>query len=108
MLPTALDLDVPRAMAGRSSRATPADHPAKRAARHRPDRDPAPPAPTMPPRGAVQAAPTAAGGGGAGPELPCILFAIVATSAAPALQRHRIAPVVHTPRDRSTPLERPG
>jgi hypothetical protein len=108
MLPTAPDLDVPRAMAVRSSRAIAADRPANRAARSRGGGDPAPPAPTVPPGGAVQAATGAAGVGGSAPELPCILFAIPATSAAPALQRHRIALIVHTPRDRSTPLERPG
>jgi hypothetical protein len=62
----------------------------------------------MPPGGAVQAAAGAAGAGGAAPELPGILFAIVAVSGIAALQRHRIALSIVTPGGCSTPLERPG
>jgi len=102
---TAPRLDVARGVAVRRSRATSTGHPAKRAARSRGGAT-APPAPTMPTGG--QAATGASGGGGAAPELPCILFVILATSAPPALQRHRIALRVHTPSDCSTPLERPG
>jgi hypothetical protein len=99
---------VPGAAAPRSSRTHSGGRPAKHAARHHADGDPAPPASPSPPGGAVQAATGAAGGGGAAPELPCILIVILATSGLPALQRQRIALVLRAPNACSRPLERPG
>jgi hypothetical protein len=105
----ASDAHLPRSARVRSSPTHGPHDPPKQAAPDRAGGDPAPPpAPTMPPGGAVQAVSGAAGAGGAGPELPGILFAIIAASGTSALQRHRIALIVRMPSNCSTPLERPG